>query len=142
MPAAGAGETLHAGLHATDRNSASRGQQPRILPSRHVQEFLQSAKIRPSRCEADHGNAIIAGDVPLYVAYTHACAQSVDPIIAIETSTHTIRYIAGRSLRRLPEYHDIAYDFVASIRYRLFARPKEACPMLPPDLRSRFDLHL
>ena len=34
---------------------------------------------------------------------------------------------------------DIAYDFIASIRYRLFARPKEACPMLPPDLRSRFD---
>ena len=33
---------------------------------------------------------------------------------------------------------DPAYDFVARIRYRLFARPKEACPMLPPDLRARF----
>ncbi|HYM60961.1 MAG TPA: DCC1-like thiol-disulfide oxidoreductase family protein [Thermoanaerobaculia bacterium] len=33
---------------------------------------------------------------------------------------------------------DAAYDFIARIRYRLFARPKEACPILPPDLRSRF----
>ena len=33
---------------------------------------------------------------------------------------------------------DRPYDFVAGIRYRLFARPKEACPMLPPDLRKRF----
>src|SRR5207248_6229374 len=40
----------------------------------------------------------LAGDVPLYVAYTHACAHSVDPIIAIETSTHIIRYIAGRHI--------------------------------------------
>jgi predicted DCC family thiol-disulfide oxidoreductase YuxK len=33
---------------------------------------------------------------------------------------------------------DRAYEFVARIRFRLFARPKEACPMLPPDLRTRF----
>jgi predicted DCC family thiol-disulfide oxidoreductase YuxK len=30
------------------------------------------------------------------------------------------------------------YDFIASIRHRLFRRPSEACPLLPPQLRSRF----
>jgi predicted DCC family thiol-disulfide oxidoreductase YuxK len=44
----------------------------------------------------------------------------------------TLGGLVPRALR------DPAYDFVARIRYRLFARPKEACPMLPPDLRARF----
>lgn len=44
----------------------------------------------------------------------------------------TIGRLVPRSLRNR------AYDFVARIRYRLFARPKEACPILPPDLRARF----
>jgi predicted DCC family thiol-disulfide oxidoreductase YuxK len=33
---------------------------------------------------------------------------------------------------------DAGYDGIARIRYRLFARPKDACPMLPPELRTRF----
>jgi predicted DCC family thiol-disulfide oxidoreductase YuxK len=33
---------------------------------------------------------------------------------------------------------NVVYDFIARIRYKLFARPKEACPLLPPDLRARF----
>ena len=33
---------------------------------------------------------------------------------------------------------DAAYDFVARIRFRLFARPADACPMVPPPLRTRF----
>jgi predicted DCC family thiol-disulfide oxidoreductase YuxK len=35
---------------------------------------------------------------------------------------------------------DAAYDAVARVRYRLFARPAEACPVTPPHLRGRFDL--
>jgi predicted DCC family thiol-disulfide oxidoreductase YuxK len=35
---------------------------------------------------------------------------------------------------------DAAYDAVARVRYRVFARPTEACPVTPPHLRSRFDL--
>lgn len=35
---------------------------------------------------------------------------------------------------------DFAYDLVARWRYRLFRRPSEACPILPPDLRSRFTI--
>jgi predicted DCC family thiol-disulfide oxidoreductase YuxK len=34
---------------------------------------------------------------------------------------------------------DLAYDGVAGVRYRLFGRASEACPLLPPALRSRFD---
>jgi predicted DCC family thiol-disulfide oxidoreductase YuxK len=32
------------------------------------------------------------------------------------------------------------YDFIARIRGRLFAKPKDACPLLPPALRVRFDM--
>src|SRR4051812_17016556 len=38
----------------------------------------------------------LPGDVPLYAAYTHACATNVDPIVTIETETSMIRYVAGR----------------------------------------------
>ena len=34
---------------------------------------------------------------------------------------------------------DLAYDGVAAVRKRLFARPDDACPILPPALRARFD---
>jgi predicted DCC family thiol-disulfide oxidoreductase YuxK len=33
---------------------------------------------------------------------------------------------------------DRLYDGVARVRRRLFARPKDACPLLPPHLRKRF----
>ncbi|MEC9008270.1 MAG: DCC1-like thiol-disulfide oxidoreductase family protein [Planctomycetota bacterium] len=35
---------------------------------------------------------------------------------------------------------DLGYRFLASIRYRLFGRRSESCPLLPPELRERFDL--
>jgi len=34
---------------------------------------------------------------------------------------------------------DRAYDAVARARKRIFAQPAEACPLVPPDLRRRFD---
>jgi predicted DCC family thiol-disulfide oxidoreductase YuxK len=34
---------------------------------------------------------------------------------------------------------DRLYDAVAAVRHRVFARPESACPLLPPDLRARFD---
>jgi len=34
---------------------------------------------------------------------------------------------------------DRVYDFVALIRHRLFARPVDTCPVLPPEQRARFD---
>jgi predicted DCC family thiol-disulfide oxidoreductase YuxK len=35
---------------------------------------------------------------------------------------------------------DLAYRVIAAIRHRLFDRPSESCPLLPPELRDRFDL--
>jgi predicted DCC family thiol-disulfide oxidoreductase YuxK len=34
---------------------------------------------------------------------------------------------------------DVVYDFVARIRYRVFGRRDDLCPVVPPDLRARFD---
>ncbi len=34
---------------------------------------------------------------------------------------------------------DSGYDAIARVRKRLFTTPKDACPILPPDLRARFD---
>ena len=34
---------------------------------------------------------------------------------------------------------DAAYDFVARIRYSIFGKRDELCPVMPPDLRARFD---
>lgn len=35
---------------------------------------------------------------------------------------------------------DWAYDRVASVRHALFKRPDAACPVVPPELRARFEL--
>ena len=32
---------------------------------------------------------------------------------------------------------DRVYEAIARVRHRLFARPKDACPLLPPELRAR-----
>ncbi|MEP6573088.1 MAG: DCC1-like thiol-disulfide oxidoreductase family protein [Gemmatimonadota bacterium] len=41
--------------------------------------------------------------------------------------------------RRVPAvFRDAAYDAVARIRLSLFTRPTEACPLVPPSLRTRF----
>jgi predicted DCC family thiol-disulfide oxidoreductase YuxK len=34
---------------------------------------------------------------------------------------------------------DVFYDFIARIRYRVFGRRDDLCPILPPSLRARFD---
>jgi predicted DCC family thiol-disulfide oxidoreductase YuxK len=34
---------------------------------------------------------------------------------------------------------DAVYDFVARIRYRVFGRRDEVCPVAAPELRARFD---
>ena len=47
--------------------------------------------------------------------------------------------LGGWLLMRIPQaVRDRAYDFVGSVRQRLFARPAGMCPMVPADLRERF----
>jgi predicted DCC family thiol-disulfide oxidoreductase YuxK len=33
---------------------------------------------------------------------------------------------------------DVVYDFIARIRYRVFGRRDDLCPIVPPELRARF----
>ncbi len=39
----------------------------------------------------------------------------------------------------LAEVRDALYDAVAATRYRVFGTKTEACPLLPPALRQRFE---
>lgn len=41
--------------------------------------------------------------------------------------------VAPRTLR------DAAYDFVARVRYRVFGTREDMCPVIPAELRARFD---
>jgi predicted DCC family thiol-disulfide oxidoreductase YuxK len=46
----------------------------------------------------------------------------------------------ARAAGLLPRsWRDAAYDGVARVRARLFRPPPDVCPVLPPELRARFD---
>jgi predicted DCC family thiol-disulfide oxidoreductase YuxK len=46
----------------------------------------------------------------------------------------------GAALSLVPDrWLDAAYDQVARVRHRLFDKPNDACPILPRELRDRFD---
>ena len=48
--------------------------------------------------------------------------------------------LTGKLLRLVPRrIRDLAYDGVARVRHRLFRRPTDACPVMPPELRARFE---
>jgi predicted DCC family thiol-disulfide oxidoreductase YuxK len=34
---------------------------------------------------------------------------------------------------------DLAYDFIARFRYGVFGRREDVCPIVPAELRTRFD---
>jgi len=48
-------------------------------------------------------------------------------------------FVAG-AISAIPRpIRDAVYNFVARIRYRVFGKRKNVCPVTPPDLRDRFD---
>lgn len=48
--------------------------------------------------------------------------------------------VLGRLFLGVPRpLADFVYDFVARIRHRLFDQPVDVCPLMPPELRGRFD---
>jgi predicted DCC family thiol-disulfide oxidoreductase YuxK len=48
--------------------------------------------------------------------------------------------VLAAMLRVIPRLlRDMVYNFVARVRYRVFGTRTEVCPVVPPDLRSRFD---
>lgn len=61
------------------------------------------------------------------------------------TVLYTLRRLGGMwraiaiAMSAVPRgLRDIGYDLVARIRYRVFGRAKTVCPLVPADLRSRF----
>ena len=48
--------------------------------------------------------------------------------------------LSGGLLSLIPQgIRDLGYNGIARIRYRLFKRPIDACPVTPPVLRARFE---
>ena len=48
--------------------------------------------------------------------------------------------IFGSILAAIPRgLRDAVYDLVARVRYRVFGKRDELCPIVPPSLRQRFD---
>ena len=47
--------------------------------------------------------------------------------------------LAGTLGRLAPRVvRDFVYDRVAAVRHKLFKKPDDACPLVPPELRDRF----
>ena len=50
-------------------------------------------------------------------------------------------WLLARALRVIPRgIRDAGYDGIAKMRYRMFRRPAETCPVTPPELRRRFEI--
>jgi predicted DCC family thiol-disulfide oxidoreductase YuxK len=61
-------------------------------------------------------------------------------------SLHVMRRLGGawrplaNVLGLIPRaLRDVVYDFVARVRYRVFRRQDDLCPVVPPAWRARFD---
>jgi predicted DCC family thiol-disulfide oxidoreductase YuxK len=67
-------------------------------------------------------------------------------LLRSDASLHVLRRLGGvwkilaKILSAFPRgLRDLVYDFVARSRYRLFGRHDGLCPVVPPNLRARFD---
>jgi predicted DCC family thiol-disulfide oxidoreductase YuxK len=67
-------------------------------------------------------------------------------LVRSDAFIHILRRIGGswRLLAGVIEViprplRDAVYDFIARVRYRVFGRREELCPIVPPDLRARFE---
>jgi predicted DCC family thiol-disulfide oxidoreductase YuxK len=67
-------------------------------------------------------------------------------LVRSDAVLHILRHLGGGwkalagALGVIPRaVRDAAYDFIARIRYRIFGKREDLCPIMPPDLRARFD---
>ena len=67
-------------------------------------------------------------------------------LVRSDAFIHILRRLGGpwtplaTVLNVVPRFiRDGVYDFVARVRHRLFDRPADTCPLLPPAQRARFD---
>lgn len=100
--------------------------------------------------------APLQGDRARASLQSAAAAELPDSIVvvtaagAVLTRSDAVLHILGRlggawrqaaaAARLVPRrLRDAAYDGVALVRYRLFGRTGDACPIVPAHLRGRFD---
>ena len=48
------------------------------------------------------------------------------------------RFVAGFAAIFPRPVRDAVYNFIARVRYRIFGRKDDLCPVMPPELRERF----
>jgi predicted DCC family thiol-disulfide oxidoreductase YuxK len=67
-------------------------------------------------------------------------------LVRSDAFLHIFRRLGGawgvlaQGLRVIPRgLRDLVYDFVAQIRYRVFGKRDDLCPVVPAELRARFD---
>ncbi|MCB0318521.1 MAG: DUF393 domain-containing protein [Bdellovibrionales bacterium] len=82
-------------------------------------------------------------------------SENVDSIVLTKTDgkslikssaiVHILKSLGGLWLLTswvlflIPKFiRDFAYEIIAKIRYSLFKKPNDACPLMPPELRRRF----
>lgn len=72
--------------------------------------------------------------------------SSGELLVRSTAAAHVLRRLGGAwalaagLLLLLPlRLRDAAYDGIAKVRHRLFRKPTDSCPLMPPALRTRFD---
>jgi predicted DCC family thiol-disulfide oxidoreductase YuxK len=72
--------------------------------------------------------------------------QSGELLVRSNAFLHILRRLGGGwrilagAIALVPRpARDLIYDLVARTRYRIFGKRDELCPIVPPDLRKRFD---
>lgn len=84
--------------------------------------------------------------LPDSIIVQRAGDETADDLLVKSTAVlHILRRLGGSWAllagigRLVPRpLRDWTYDRVASVRHRLFKKPNEACPLMPPELRGRF----
>ena len=89
-----------------------------------------------------HRDGFAAGDLAIQEAARNAFGLAERPKPAeLAAMAEAWRHWRGVAARLLPRaLLDRLYDFVARVRYRVFGRKPEVCPVIPKELRSRFEL--
>lgn len=81
---------------------------------------------------SDQASVIVQTADERTLTKSDAVVHILDRLGGLWRAIGTVFNLVPRALR------DVGYDFVARIRYHIFGKVKDACPLLPADLRSRF----
>lgn len=104
-------------------------------------EFFRFAPLQGSTFEDEIPIEKRAGLPDSIVVWTHegALLARSDAVIHILRRLGGGWKSVGSFVAAIPRtIRDAGYDFVARIRYRIFGRRADYCPIVPPEWRARF----